>query len=72
MTPKEKAKELYIKYTDILNVRDLQITANPFAKQCALLAVDEILDDDMYDMSQELFENRINYWQEVRKEIENL
>jgi hypothetical protein len=29
MTPKEKAKELYCKYTDALNIRDLQTTANP-------------------------------------------
>ena len=43
MTPKEKAKELYYKYADALNIRDLQTTANPFAKQCALIAVEEIL-----------------------------
>ena len=43
MTAKEKAKELYCKYADALNVRDMQITANPYVKQCALIAVDEIL-----------------------------
>ena len=43
MNAKEKAKELYCKYTDALNIRDLQTTANPFAKQCALIAVEEIL-----------------------------
>jgi len=31
MTPKEKAKELYCKYADALNIRDLQTTANPLA-----------------------------------------
>ncbi len=43
MTPKEKAKELYCKYTDALNIRDLRTTANPFAKQCAIIAVDEMI-----------------------------
>jgi len=43
MTPKEKAKEIYCKYADALNIRDLQTTANLFVKQCALIAVEEIL-----------------------------
>jgi hypothetical protein len=65
MTPKEKAKELYCKYTDALNIRDLQITANPFAKQCALIAVDEILLGYMSNP-------KISYWQSVYEEIEKL
>ena len=70
MTPKQKAKELVDKYNkDIILYWDLSYNQ---AKKCALIAVDEILDDDMYDMSQELFENRINYWQQVKQEIENL
>jgi len=72
MTPKEKAKELYCKYTDALNIRDLQTTANPFAKQCALIAVDElikisnwggIIDDDIEENSKE-------YFMQVKQEIE--
>ena len=43
MTFKEKAKEIYCKYADALNIRDLQTTANPFVKQCALIEVEEIL-----------------------------
>jgi len=43
MTPKEKATEIYCKYADALNIRDLRTTANPFAIQCSLIAVDEIL-----------------------------
>ena len=65
MTPKEKAKELYCKYTDALNIRDLQITANPFAKQCALIAVDEILLGYMSNP-------KISYWLSVYEEIEKL
>lgn len=43
MNAKEKAKEIYCKYADALNIRDLQTTTNPFVKQCALIAVEEIL-----------------------------
>jgi hypothetical protein len=65
MTAKEKAKELVEKFT--FNCRECDN-----AKQCALIAVDEILDDDMYGMDEELFEERINYWEEVKQEIELL
>lgn len=67
MTPKEKAEEIYCKYIDALNIRDLRTTANPFAKQCALIAVDEILrvafyaDDSIY-----------NHFLEVKQEIDKL
>lgn len=73
MTAKEKAKELYCKYTDALNIRDLQTTANPFAKRCALIAVDELIsshnkwDDYAQTNSEEYY-----YWQEVKQEIEKL
>ena len=74
MTPKDKAKELYCKYTDALNIRDLQITANPFAKKCALIAVDEII--EMYnelDVNGFLKPNSIKFiLNEIKQEIENL
>ena len=44
MTRKEKAEELYLKYMDALNIRDLQTTTNSLAKTCALIAVEEILE----------------------------
>ena len=62
MTPKEKAQELYCKYADALNIRDLQLRANPYAKQCALIAVDEILTNGY----------EVPYWQKVKAEIEAL
>ena len=68
MTPKEKAKELYLRYTDALNIRDLQLTANPFAKQCALIVVDEILEIELLVESVDDF--YLRYWIEVKKEIE--
>jgi hypothetical protein len=65
MTPKEKAKELYTTYIDY--------TYGDFnCKQCALIAVDEILEDNVDDMSWELFDIRIQYWKEVKQEIEKL
>jgi hypothetical protein len=65
MTPKEKAEELVDKFT--------QTNGNSFfAKECALIAVDEILDDDCFDMGEEAFDKRINFWQQVKKEIEEL
>jgi len=68
MIPKEKAKEIYCKYADALNIRDLQTTANPFVKQCALIAVEEI----MKSIDAEDHFNLYNYWQKVKQEIENL
>ena len=65
MTPKEKAEELYCKYIESLNIRDLQITTNPFAKQCALIAVDEVMQKILWDKSEHRF------WLEVKQELEN-
>jgi hypothetical protein len=64
MTPKEKAIELY-------NKMDNQRQIGPDAvKQCALIAVDEIL----IIMNEEYFSEsqKIKYWREVKKEIEAL
>jgi len=62
MTPKEKARELvdsFKPYSD-WNGFDLQIELLN-AKQCALIAVDEILNI-----------GEVPYWQEVKQEIEKL
>ena len=74
MTPKEKAKEIYCKYTDALDIRDLRTTANPFAKRCALIAVDEIITNNSKIpglLTQDTMRNTW-YWQEVKQEIEKL
>ena len=59
MTPKEKAKELYNNFSD-------KCMCFERGKQCALIAVDEILKNDYGAKSQ------MNYWQEVKQEINNL
>jgi len=62
MTPKEKADELFTKFSG----NTVHFDA---AKQCALIAVDEIL--NAIEQIFETFEER-KYWQEVKKEIEKL
>lgn len=61
MTPKEKAEELVDKY------HNLRILFRVEAKQCALIAVDEILEVIYYEGRSEYI-----YWQEVKQEIEKL
>jgi hypothetical protein len=69
MTPKEKAKELIERFTFTCRECDYQDNA----KQCALIAVDEIIkaipdaSDDNSPYNSELL-----WWKEVRHEIENL
>lgn len=87
MTPKEKTKELVNKYGSI--VLGENIYGEPFtmaqenlqeAKQCALIAVDEILKNGSLINQSELYKaNKIKptpiykeYWKQVKKEIKNL
>jgi hypothetical protein len=73
MTPKEKAQELLSHYNSILIDEISHGGARGYASyKCALIAVDEILEDNVDDMSEELFDIRIEYWQEVKQEIEKL
>lgn len=71
MTPKEKAEYLVDKMVSTYEITS-DFCYNSTAKQCALILVDEILNDDVYDMSEEIFEMRIIYWEEVKQEIQNL
>jgi hypothetical protein len=86
MTPKEKAIELVDKYLNkdinfpYIDSEDGQCIGAGYmtynsAKQCALIAVDEILNLDIKakNESQFIIERRIEeYWQEVNQEINNL
>jgi hypothetical protein len=69
MTPKEKAKELVDKYATyvVMWAGDIN-TTHQNCKKCALIAVDEIISviGESYDI------DHINYWQEVKQEIESL
>ena len=72
MTPKERANELYSKYDDLLNKDFINpIVFDNQLKQCALIAVDEILDliIPIYSYDYEVLNQ---YWMEVKQEIEKL
>lgn len=72
MTPKEKAKQLIEKITETLNDADMYGWYNPACKNCALIAVDEIINAlkiaDITSMDGNWY---INEWLEVKQEIEN-
>jgi hypothetical protein len=89
MTPKEKALELYNKFYDYAdsnygakNLRKIGMemfyagerkVRKESAKQCALIAVDEILSDYKNYLLHENTEYKgLMYWQEVKNEIEKL
>jgi len=68
MTPKEKAEELIRRFYSIGAIE---------CKQCALIAVDEILNSNykntLTDLCYKFTCNELdNYWEEVKKEIEKL
>ena len=73
MTPKEKAIELYNKmYETGFKPKSVLIRTEQ-AKECTLIAVDEIAKCTKYEKQQ--FENdrfSEDYWNEVKKEIEAL
>jgi hypothetical protein len=63
MTPKEKAKELYNKYCNMESWCD-------DAKECALIAVDEVISNIEPSVSMDVISARIKYWEQVKTEIE--
>ena len=73
MTPKEKAEELvdkFVQYTPADSEFEY-----PYAKQCALIAVNEILSsgvdvDYYFDKSVGYMISYVEYYQEVKQEIE--
>lgn len=73
MTAKEKAIELYNKFRNKFPV----LSANIRAKKCALICVDEIINDySSYRVKSWLSLNGAislkEYWEEVKQEIEKL
>jgi hypothetical protein len=66
-SPEEKAKELVLKYLRINNNTKEWFNLH-IAKQCALIAVDEILNINSVDKDFSLS----HYWLDVKDEIVNL
>ena len=74
MSPKEKATELVKKFT--YNTRCFSETKGwedtlYDAKQCALIAVDEILEMDLPILEEDA-DKFYDYWKQVKHEIEKL
>ncbi len=70
MTPKEKAEQLFNKFIIIDDLSDStgnSLYFNAHAKQCAIVAVDEILSVIWINLNDD-----VDYWAEVKQEIENL
>jgi hypothetical protein len=75
MTAKEKAKELVNKFYPRATSYSLcRKNQNENAKQCALIAVEEILDSYTNEKSNGFIisDKIIPYWEEVKQEIINL
>jgi hypothetical protein len=64
MTPQEKAKDLYDSYWYCLFESNIE-KRNYWSKQCALIAVDTVLWMASHYAT-------IDYWNEVKQEIEKL
>jgi hypothetical protein len=70
MTPKEKAEELVNRY---LKNEKFQFGFREVRKECALIAVDEILSDYKNYLLHENTEYKgLMYWKEVKQELEKL
>jgi hypothetical protein len=72
LTPEEKAKMLVNKfkyYTRAFNETNGWEDTCYNAKQCALIAVDEIIENEKIDS---LECNNIQYWQEIKQSIKEL
>ena len=71
MTPKEKANELIEEYLSLNdNFNKPIVTDEQDAVKCAIIAVDEIIDE----LKREPYANyeRIVFWQSVKDELETL
>jgi hypothetical protein len=73
MTPQEKANDLFNKFY-LVNSESVELETGEYdlvlsldardAKQCALIAVDEVLKECSWELT--------GYWMSVKQEIENL
>jgi hypothetical protein len=76
MTPKDKAKELTLKFmkidSDSEKFDEFEMKLF-YAQRCALIAVDEIINSNPHSNPLNTdVHSTMEYWQEVKQEIENL
>ena len=68
MTPQQKAKDLFNKYYLLIDIKNYENTKN-----CALIAVDELLEaTKRYDYTLGPNPSYNDYWLKVKYQIENL
>ena len=67
LTPKEKAKELFSKYQNIYITEDSMGIDDELAKQCALIAVDEIISIKLLWFQKDT--EHLDFWKEVKEEL---
>lgn len=76
MTPNEKAKELFNKFDQNVVSTNYSHMSKDSVKQCAIIAVDELIEAFMELSRQESGRVYIDfghgYWQEVKSELEKL
>jgi hypothetical protein len=72
MTAKEKAQDLVDKYISLTDGWVYGVKSWEHKKQCALIAVDELIKDN--EANEELVNGGLNkqYWQQVKDEITKL
>jgi hypothetical protein len=69
MTPKEKAKDLVDKFLTKVDHNDAYWGIDEVAKECAIIAVDEIINTVIgNDWSSPI----LSYWEEVKEELGNI
>jgi hypothetical protein len=72
MTPRQKAEKLVNEFYRIIPLDKMTIDCN-LSKKCALIAVDEILDLKHIEiLRRNMHEMELDFWDEVKQEIESL
>jgi hypothetical protein len=64
--PKDKAMELMLRYYELIPMNTVS-----FAKQCALIAVDELINFTLpsSEFGGSITDNTVEYWKEVKQYI---
>ena len=72
MTPKEKAKELFDKFYYLFPEKHRIEFGYQESISCALITVDEMMQEVMRIADEEIITSRIIYWRMIKQEIEKL
>jgi hypothetical protein len=73
MTPQEKAKELVDRFRGELKYGQRHWGQVHYAKQCATIAADEVLEADLPGYpSQKEYDEFVKFWTSVKEEIQKL